>query len=101
MIRLCTRTFVFAAAIGVLAAAPAHAFTLQDSSGSGQVHSWMDVDSKSSGDLDKPSSHFDDGQTSTTIKQGNSTLQFGSQRSFNQRYDSNQLFNPYFRDGQQ
>ena len=100
MIPLRTRTFLFAAVLGALAAAPAHAFTLQDSNGNtGQVNNWMDLDSKSSVDLDKPSSRFNDGQT--TIKQGNSTLQFGSQRSFNQRFNSDYLFNPYFRDGQQ
>ena len=30
----------------------------------------------------------------TTIKQGNTTIQFGGRPSFNQQYDSNRMFDP-------
>jgi hypothetical protein len=33
------------------------------------------------------------------MKQGNTTLQFGQQRSFNERYNTNNLFDPYAREG--
>jgi hypothetical protein len=33
------------------------------------------------------------------MKQGNSTLQFGGQQSFGQRYNTDNIFNPYARDG--
>jgi hypothetical protein len=35
----------------------------------------------------------------STMKQGNTTFQFGSQRSFDQRYNTNNLFDPYAREG--
>ena len=35
----------------------------------------------------------------STMQQGNTTFQFGSQRSFDQRYNTNNLFDPYAREG--
>jgi hypothetical protein len=35
----------------------------------------------------------------TTMKQGNTTLQFGQQRSFGERYNTDNIFNPYTREG--
>jgi hypothetical protein len=35
----------------------------------------------------------------SAIKQGNGTFQFGGQRSFDQRYNTDNIFNPYARDG--
>jgi hypothetical protein len=34
------------------------------------------------------------GNGQSTFKQGNTTFQFGAQPSFNQRYDSNRMFDP-------
>jgi hypothetical protein len=59
-------------------------------------------------DLDKPTappdrhtpvSPFGSENGQTTIKQGNSSFQFGQQRSFSERYNSNNLFDPYAREG--
>ena len=36
----------------------------------------------------------------TTIKQGNTTLQFGGRPSFDQRYDNSRMFNPLGRPGE-
>ena len=59
-------------------------------------------------DLDKPAaapdrlapvSRFGTENGQTSIKQGNTTFQFGQQRSFDDRYNTNNLFNPYTREG--
>jgi hypothetical protein len=46
-----------------------------------------------------PVSPFNTDSGQTTMKQGNTTLQFGQQRSFNERYNTNNLFDPYAREG--
>ena len=46
-----------------------------------------------------PVNRFGSENGQTTIKQGNSTLQFGNQQSFGQRYNNENLFNPYAREG--
>ena len=45
-------------------------------------------------DPDARVSRFGSGNGQSTFKQGNTTFQFGAQPSFNQRYDSNRLFDP-------
>jgi hypothetical protein len=46
-----------------------------------------------------PVNRFGNENGQTTMKQGNSTLQFGGQQSFGQRYNTDNIFNPYARDG--
>ena len=73
----------------LLAAPAAQAFTIEDQSsatnGGAQI---VDPDAR----VSRFGSSNNDGQT--TIKQGNTTLQFGSQRSFDQRYSKEQMFEP-------
>ena len=45
-------------------------------------------------DPDGRVSRFGSGNGQSTFKQGNTTIQFGAQPSFNQRYDSNRIFDP-------
>ena len=60
----------------------------------------MDLDKPAAApDRHTPISPFNADNGQTTMKQGNTTLQFGQQRSFNDRYNSNNLFDPYARDG--
>lgn len=35
----------------------------------------------------------------TTLKQGNTTFQFGQQSGFGDRYNTDNIFNPYAREG--
>ena len=46
-----------------------------------------------------PVNRFGNENGQATIKQGNSTFQFGNQQSFGQRYNTDNIFNPYARDG--
>ena len=92
--------FIAAAAFAVaLAAAPAaQAFTIEDQGGSasgGSGFKDLDIPKVQNGPAD---SRFNSGGP-TTIKQGNTTFQFGSQRSFEQRYNTDNLFDPYAREG--
>ena len=76
-----------------LAVAPvAHAFTFDDQSNTNSDGSakYVDPDSRFSGSGNS-------GQT--TIKEVNTTLQFGPQRSFDQRYNNDRMFNPIGRPG--
>jgi hypothetical protein len=86
-------TIAVAAALGLaLVAAPAaQAFTIDDQSNTNSNGSAKYVDP------DQQISRFG-GQT--TIKQGNTTLQFGPQRSLDQRYNSERMFNPLGRPGE-
>ena len=91
-------TATFLAALGVVPAA--HAFTVQDSNGSSSGAGFMDLD-KPAAPPDRlgTGSRLDSDNGMSTMKQGNTTFQFGSQRSFDQRYNSNNLFDPYAREG--
>jgi hypothetical protein len=88
------RLGVFAAAFGlsVLAAPAAHAFTMDNQSNTTSDGSarYTDPDERFSGS--------GDGQT--TMRQGNTTLQFGSRPSFDQRYDNSRMFDPLGKPGQ-
>jgi|SRR5882672_11433362 len=91
-----SRLFVFAAAFGLIAAAPAQAFEFQNGDGT-SVNSrtnLLDLDRKAA--PDKPASKFDE---SNGIKQGNFYLKFNNQGSFEQRYSTENLFDPVARDG--
>ena len=94
--------FIAAAAImTAFSAVPnAHAFTIEDQSGPSGGRGYVDLD-KPAAPPDRlvPVSPFNTENGQTTIRQGNSTFQFGQQRSFNERYNSNNLFDPYAREG--
>jgi len=86
--RLLAAALAVAFGLGVLATA-ARAFTFEDQS---------TANGNSSSNLNSPStSRFSTGSNNgqTTIRQGNTTLQFGGQRSLtDQRYYPEQLFSP-------
>ena len=85
-----------AAALGLLAAAPAQAFQLQNPDGSvtDARTNPLDLDTKAA--PDKPASKSDE---NGAIKQGPFYLHFNNGNSFNQRYNADNLFNPDYRDG--
>ena len=89
--------FAFAAAFGlaVVAAPSAQAFTMEDQGGTNPDGSakYADPEARRFGS----SATSKDGQT--TIRQGNTTLQFGSQRPSNERYNVDRMFNPNGRPG--
>jgi len=73
-------------AVAILAAPTARAFTMDNSSNTNAdgTARYTDPDQQFSG------SGSNNGQT--VLKQGNATFHFGSQQSFDQRYDSNRMF---------
>ena len=80
------RLAVIAAACGLalLAAPAAHAFTLENQGATDQgAAARLNPDNKFNADNNK-----------TTIKQGNTTIQFGGRPAFNQQYDNNRMFDP-------
>jgi hypothetical protein len=93
-----SRIVLIAAACGLAAATPAQAFQLQDSTGTATDArtNLLDLDRKAA--PDKPASKFDE---SNGIKQGNFYLNFNNQSSFQQRYNTDNLFDPVARDGRQ
>jgi hypothetical protein len=68
----------------------AQAFTIEDqggvSKGEGSRSAIADPDARVS--------RFGSGNGQSTFKQGNTTFQFGAQPSFDQRYNSNRMFDP-------
>ena len=84
---------VLAAAFGLtlLAMPAAHAFTIDDQSNTNSdgTARYTDPDERFSGS----------GNGQTTIQQGNDTLRFGNQPSFDQRYNPNQMFHPNAQSG--
>jgi hypothetical protein len=82
------RLAILAAAFGLalLAAPAARAFTMdnQSNTNSNGGARYTDPDEQFSG------SGSNNGQT--VLKQGNATIHFGGQQSFDQRYDSNRMF---------
>lgn len=87
------RLAVLAVAFGLatLAAPAAQAFTMdtQSNTNINGAARYTDPDEQFSG--------ASSGQS--TIRQGNTTFQFGQPQSFDQRYDTNRLFNPLGRPG--
>lgn len=83
-----SRLALIAAACGLalLAAPSARAFTMDNQSNTNPDGSakYLDPDNKFSGS----------GSGQNTVKQGNTTIQFGGRPSFNQQYNSNRLFDP-------
>ena len=102
-LRSTTRAFIAGSVLlAALYAAPdAHAFTIENQGGpSGGGQGYVDLDKPAPApDRFAPVSPFNTDNNGTTIKQGNSTFQFGQQRSFNERYNTNNLFDPYAREG--
>jgi hypothetical protein len=97
-----SRAFVAAAAfLAALYAAPgARAFTIEDQGGASGGHGYVDLDKPAPApDRLTPVSPFGTDNGGKTIQQGNATFQFGQQRSFNERYNTNNLFDPYAREG--
>ena len=89
-----------AALLAVLYAAPgAKAFTIEDQGGGRSGQAFMDLDKPATPDRHTPVSPFNSDNGQTTVKQGNTTLQFGQQRSFSDRYNTENMFNPYTREG--
>lgn len=80
----------FAAAFGlaVLAAPAAQAFTLDNQAATNSDGSAKYVDP------DTRVSRFGNAEGQTTIRQGNTTLQFGRPQSFDERYNPDSMFNP-------
>jgi hypothetical protein len=69
----------------------AHAFTFE-----GQGNTSNDGAAR----ITDPEARFSGAGPATTIKQGNTTIQFGGQTgSFDQRYNSNRMFDPNGRPG--
>ena len=81
------RLAILAAAF-VLAAPAAHAFTFEG-------HANTNTNSDGSARYTDPDERFSNsGNGQGTIQQGNTTLRFGQPQSFDQRYDTNRMFNP-------
>ncbi|MFZ0622817.1 MAG: hypothetical protein WAM76_12570 [Pseudolabrys sp.] len=97
------RAFAVAAAalLVALAVAPgAKAFTIENQGGASGGQGYLDTDKPAATpDRHTPVSPFNTDNGQTSVKQGNTTFQFGQQRSFNERYNSNNLFDPYAREG--
>lgn len=96
-----SRAFIAAAAfLAALYVAPcAKAFTIEDQAGSSGGRGYLDLDKPATQDRNIPVSRFGTENGQTTIKQGNTTLQFGQPRSFSDRYNTDNIFNPYTREG--
>ena len=91
--------FALAAALlgaGLLIAPAAQAFTMQDQDGNAatgdQSFLYPDRGSMAAGSDQKQGFKQEDGVT--TFKDGNATFQFGHRRSFNERYNTDHLFDP-------
>ena len=98
MSRACTAAaVVFAATFAVSAA---HAFTLQDSNGQAGGQGFLDLDKPAAPpDRLAPVNRFGNENGQTTYKSGNGTFQFGAQQPFGQRYNTDNIFNPFTREG--
>lgn len=98
---LLRRAFVLAAAFGLAISATgiARAFTIEDKGGGGSGKGFTDLDIPKVPDGGTPDSRFSSKDGVTTFKSNYGTFKFGSQPSFNQRYNPNSLFDPFARDG--
>jgi len=100
--RATSRAFIAAAAClaAFYAASGAQAFTIEDQNGARGGQGFMDLDKPAAApDRHTPVSPFSSDSGQTTVKQGNTTFQFGQQRSFGDRYNTENIFNPYTREG--
>ena len=93
-------SFALIVAAAVLVASPgAKAFTIEDQGGARGGQGFKDPDQSVVPDRNLPVNRFGTDNGQTTMKQGNTTLQFGQQRSFSDRYNTDNIFNPYSREG--
>jgi hypothetical protein len=91
-------TAAFVAAVCVASAA--QAFTMQDGSGQSSGQGFLDLDKPSQApDRMAPVNRFGNDNGQATYKTGNGTFQFGQQQSFGQKYNTENMFNPYAREG--
>lgn len=93
---LSSHRFVLAAALigaGLLVAPTAHAFTMQDEKGSATDQSFLYPGGVPTTGSDQ-SQGFKQEDGMTTLKEGNTTLQFGHRQSFDERYNADHLFDP-------
>ena len=100
--RTMSRAFTIAAIAfaAVFVASAAHAFTMQDQNGPVSGQGYLELDKPAAApDRLAPMNRFGTENGQTTYKQGNSTFQFGNQQSFGQRYNTDNIFNPYAREG--
>ena len=100
--RTMSRAFTIAAVAvaAVFVVSAAQAFTVGDANGPVGGQGYIDFDKPGAvPDRMAPVSRFGNENGQTTIKQGNGTFQFGGQQSFGQRYNTDNIFNPYTRDG--
>ena len=99
--RATSLSFVAAALLTALTIAPgAKAFTIENQGGASGGQGYVDLDKPAAApDRHMPVSPFNTDNGQTTMKQGNTTLQFGQQRSFTDRYNTDNIFNPYTREG--
>jgi hypothetical protein len=94
-----SRLFLLSAALGLGCASAAHAFTIEGGPGAGgATTNWTDLDVPKAKALD-PDSRFKSENGGMEFKSGSGTFYFGPQRSFDQRYDTKNIFDPYARDG--
>lgn len=95
------RAAFIGAALGLAVAATgtAHAFTFEDQGGSNGAKGFTDLDIPKVPNAATPDSRFSTNNGVTTYKSDFGMFQFGSQPSFDQRYNSNNLFDPFYRDG--
>jgi hypothetical protein len=93
-----SRLLILAAATFAVAGA-AQAFTIEGGPGSnGPSTNWKDLDLPKARALD-PDSRFSTESGRTEFKTGSGSFYFGNQQSFEQKYNSNNLFDPYAREG--
>lgn len=100
--RTMSRAFTIAASAvaAVLVASAAHAFSMQDENGPVSGRGYLELDKPAAApDRLAPVNRFGTENGQSTYKQGNATFQFGAERSFGQRYNTDNIFNPYAREG--
>lgn len=100
--RTMSRAFTIAASAvaAVLVASAAHAFSMQDQNGPVSGRGYLELDKPAAApDRLAPVNRFGTENGQSTYKQGNATFQFGAERSFGQRYNTDNIFNPYAREG--
>jgi hypothetical protein len=92
--------FTAAVLLAVCVAPAARAFTIQDTNGPTGGQGYLELDKPAAApDRMAPVSRFGNENGQTSYKSGNNTFYFGNQRSFDQKYGTENIFNPYTRDG--
>jgi hypothetical protein len=94
-----SRLCILSAAVVFALAGAAQAFTIEGGPGAaGTTSNWKDLDLPKAKAVD-PDSRFNTDNGRVEFKSGSSNFYFGPQRGFDQRYDTNNLFDPYAREG--